>query len=92
MRMRHVAKMHAGPLHVLVTIRDVSESGLFVETDYMLDIGQHAMLENDVVGGNTPVRVVRHGKTVTGRMAMGLEVISSPNAPSSDGSGLFRVG
>lgn len=73
--MRHRAIMHAGPMHLLVTIRDVSTSGLLVETDVMLDVGVEGVLENHFVLGETQVRVVRHTVTPRGRSAMGLELI-----------------
>ncbi len=88
--MRHRAIMHAGKMHLLVTIRDVSASGLLVETDLVLEVGAEGVLENHLVLGETQVRVVRHTVTSRGRRAMGLEVISTV-APTSDGSGLFRV-
>lgn len=56
----------------------------------MLDLGAEGVLENHLVLGETQVRVVRHTVTPRGRRAMGLEVISSV-APTSDGSGMFRV-
>lgn len=89
--MRHRAIMHAGTTHLLVTIRDVSASGLLVETDLVLDVGVEGVLENHLVHGETQVRVVRHSFTSRGRHAMGLEVISNV-PPAGDGSGLFRVG
>jgi len=89
--MRHRATMHAGPIHVLVTIRDVSPGGLLVEADYLIDIGEEAILENKLVNGATTVRVVRHTTTPSGRMAMGLQLVSLGNTTAGDGSGLFRL-
>jgi hypothetical protein len=91
-RMHRDAVFRAGTLNVLVEVRDLSSSGLLVETDYLLPVGESGVLAHSSVAGHTLVRVVRHTIGPTGKAAMGLEVLwRRAEDVARDASGLFAL-
>ena len=85
------AVVRAGAMKVLVVVRDLSSSGLLVETDFLLPVGECGVLEHPSVAGHTLVRVVRHTIGPSGKSAMGLEVLWQRADDVRDASGLFSV-
>jgi hypothetical protein len=91
-RMHRDAVFRAGALNVLVEVRDLSSSGLLVETDFLLPVGECGVLAHSSVAGHTLVRVVRHAIGPTGKAAMGLEVLwQRAEDATRDASGVFTL-
>jgi hypothetical protein len=91
-RMFREAVLRAGAMNVLVLVRDLSASGLLVETDFLLPVGECGVLEHETVQGHTLVRVVRHTRGPSGKPAMGLEVLwQRADDVTRDASGLFAL-
>jgi hypothetical protein len=79
-------------MNVLVVVRDLSASGLLVETDFLLPVGECGVLAHSTVAGHTLVRVVRHTLGPSGKPAMGLEVLwQRRDEASREMSGLFAL-
>jgi hypothetical protein len=93
LRLIREAVVKVGALNVLVVVRDLSASGLLVETDYLLGVGECGVLTHiagSAVEGHTLVRVVRHTTGPSGKLAMGLEVLWQRET-TRDISGLFAL-
>jgi hypothetical protein len=91
-RMHRDAVFRAGAMNVLVEVRDLSSSGLLVETDFLLPVGECGVLAHSSVAGHTLVRVVRHAIGPTGKAAMGLEVLwQRAEDAARDASGVFAL-
>jgi hypothetical protein len=91
-RMTREAVVRAGVMNVLVVVRDLSSSGLLVETDFLLPVGECGVLAQPSVAGHTLVRVVRHTVGPSGKAAMGLEVLwQRADEVTRDASGLFSL-
>ena len=95
LRIVREAVVKVGGLNVLVVVRDVSSSGLLVETDFLLGVGECGVLSQlaqSSVEGHTLVRVVRHTTGPSGKLAMGLEVLwQRRDENTRDLSGLFSI-
>jgi hypothetical protein len=91
-RMFREAVFRAGAMNILVVVRDLSASGLLVETDFLLPVGEVGVLAHSSVTGHTLVRVVRHTLGPTGKPAMGLEVLwQRADDATREPSGLFAL-
>ena len=93
LKLHREAVMKVGATSVLVVVRDLSSSGLLVETDYLLGVGECGVITefaSSAVGGHTLVRVVRHTTGPSGKLAMGLEVLWQ-RQNEREASGLFAV-
>ena len=91
-RMFREAVLRAGAMNVLVLVRDLSSSGLLVETDFLLPVGECGALEHTTVAGHTLVRVVRHTFGPSGKPALGLVVLGRrADDATQAASGLFAL-
>ncbi len=91
-RMYREAIVRAGAMNVLVMVRDLSSSGLLVETDFLLPVGECGVLAHSNVASHALVRVVRHTVGPSGKAAMGLELLwQRSDDVTRDASGLFSL-